>query len=78
MTRDDIIRMAKEVSQNFAHRNYEGDLAEFFNMAYAAGAAAEREAIEDIILDYADRDDLSDSDESLLKHLLDLIRARGE
>ena len=43
MTRDDIIRIAQNVSQNFAHRNYEGDLAEFFNMAYAAGAAHERE-----------------------------------
>ena len=39
---------------------------------------AEREAVLDIIFDYAGRDDLSDSDESLLKHLFDLIRARGE
>ena len=45
MTREDIIRMAQGVSQNFAHRNYEDDLVEFFNMAYAAGAAAEREAL---------------------------------
>lgn len=41
-------------------------------------AAAEREAVGNIILDYAGRDDLSDSDESLLKHLFELIRARGE
>lgn len=39
---------------------------------------AEREAIGNIILDYAGRDDLSDSDESLLKHLFELIRARGK
>ena len=39
---------------------------------------AEREAVGNIILDYAGRDDLSDSDESLLKHLFELIRARGE
>ena len=41
-------------------------------------AEREREALVDIILDYAERDDLSDSDESLLKHLFELIRARGE
>ena len=41
-------------------------------------AEREREALGDIILDYAERDDLSDSDESLLKHLFELIRARGE
>jgi hypothetical protein len=41
-------------------------------------AEREREAIGNIILDYAGRDDLSDSDESLLKHLFELIRARGE
>ena len=40
--------------------------------------SAEREAIGNIILDYAGRDDLSDSDESLLKHLFELNRARGE
>ena len=39
---------------------------------------AERESVGNIILDYAGRDDLSDSDESLLKHLFELIRARGE
>lgn len=38
----------------------------------------EREAILNILWDYAGRKDLSDSDESLLKHLVDLIRARGE
>jgi len=38
----------------------------------------EREACAKVLFDYAGRDDLSDSDESLLKHLFELIRARGE
>ena len=41
-------------------------------------AERERDACAYILLEYAGRDDLSDSDESLLKHLFDLIRARGE
>ena len=41
-------------------------------------AAAEREACAKVLFDYAERDDLSDSDESLLKHLFELIRARGQ
>lgn len=41
-------------------------------------AERERKAILNILWDYAGRKDLSDSDESLLKHLVDLIRARGE
>jgi signal recognition particle GTPase len=39
---------------------------------------AEREACWDIIFDYAGRDDITPEDESLLKHLADLIRARGQ
>ena len=38
----------------------------------------EREACAKVLFDYAERDDLSDSDESLLKHLFELIRARGQ
>ena len=38
----------------------------------------EREACAKVLFDYAERDDLSDSDESLLKHLFELIRARGD
>jgi hypothetical protein len=37
----------------------------------------EREACAKVLFDYAERDDLSDSDESLLKHLFELIRARA-
>jgi hypothetical protein len=36
----------------------------------------ERQAIWDILIDYASRDDLSDDDESLLAHLGSLIKAR--
>ena len=39
-------------------------------------AEKEREACWDIIFDYASRDDITPEDESLLKHLADLIRAR--
>ena len=38
----------------------------------------EREAIWNILFEYAGRDDLTPEDESLLKHLADLIRARGQ
>ena len=38
----------------------------------------ERKACAKVLFDYAERDDLSDSDESLLKHLFELIRSRGE
>jgi hypothetical protein len=38
----------------------------------------EREACAKVLFDYAERDDLSDSDESLLKHLFELIRVRGQ
>ena len=44
--------------------------------SYAWDAAVEDCA--EILLDHAGRDDLSDSDQSLLKHLFELIRARGE
>jgi hypothetical protein len=39
---------------------------------------AEREACWNIIFEYAGRDDITLKDESLLKHLADLIRARGQ
>ena len=80
MTRDDIIRMAQEAGCGWTHNGTEPLLtgeAQIQRFA-ALVAAAEREAMGNIILDYAGRDDLSDSDESLLKHLFELIRARGE
>lgn len=41
-------------------------------------AAHEREACWNIIFEYAGRDDITLEDESLLKHLADLIRASGQ
>ena len=41
-------------------------------------AEKEREAIWNILFEYAGRDDLTPEDESLLKHLADLIQARGQ
>ena len=119
MTRDDIIRIAREAggaditshgwtswvgvhSTEFLERfaaliaaaEREKVAAWMRSKSYATGhgdttedllkelewqvAEREREALGDIILDYSGRDDLSDSDESLLKHLFELIRARGE
>jgi hypothetical protein len=86
MTRDDIIRMAKEAGFNQILATTtgadvwidDGFYLEKMERFAALVAAAEREAVGNIISDYAGRDDLSDSDESLLKHLFELIRARGE
>jgi len=44
MTRDDIIHMAREAGLLPCQGIHPGDLEHFFHMAYAAGAAAEREA----------------------------------
>ena len=76
MTRDDIIRMLQECG--FGTLADHPIMTENMVRFAALVAAAEREAVGNIILDYAGRDDLSDSDESLLKHLFELIRARGE
>ena len=81
MTRDDIIRMAREAGWSGIYSKPLMSITlqedEFLRFA-ALVAAAEREAVGNLILDYAGRDDLSDSDESLLKHLFELIRERGE
>ena len=78
MTRDDIIRMAREAGLAlYVNDVTEEPYALTLERFAALVAAAEREAIGNIILDYAGRDDLSDSDESLLKHLFELIRARN-
>jgi hypothetical protein len=45
--------------------------------AEQSNAEAERKAILDILWGYAGRKDLSDSDQSLLKHLYNIIVARG-
>ena len=82
VNREDVIRMAREkVAAWMRARSYatgHGDTIEdLLKELEWQVAEREREALGYIILDYAERDDLSDSDESLLKHLFELIRARG-
>ena len=74
--REDIIRMAREAG--LADSN--GVVHAFYQLEYFAYLVAEheREAIWNLLFEYAGRDDLSDSDQSLLKHLLDLIAARWQ
>ena len=74
MKTEDIIRMAREAGLDPDLRNYT-DAFEYF--AYLV-AEHEREAIWNLLFEYAGRDDLSDSDQSLLKHLSDLIAARWQ
>ena len=81
--REQVIRMAREACETTNWKPGLGNehvvefMERFFHLAAAAGAAAEREAVWKILFDYAGREDLSDSDQSLLTHLADLIRARG-
>ena len=74
MDREAVIRMAREAG--LADSN--GVVHAFYQLEYFAYLVAEheREAIWNLLFEYAGRDDLSDSDQSLLKHLLDLIAAR--
>ncbi len=72
MDREDIIKLAREAGIGPVY-GYES--IEYF--AYLV-AEHEREAIWNLLFEYAGRDDLSDSDQSLLKHLLDLIAARWQ
>jgi hypothetical protein len=80
MTQDEIVKMAREAGLVRTGCKWleparwgATELVHFANLV----AAAEREACAKVLFDYAERDDLSDSDESLLKHLFELIRARG-
>jgi hypothetical protein len=74
MNRIEVIQLASKTGF------YEGDFVSYYDLLDFGSVAekAERKAILDILWDYAGRKDLSDSDESLLKHLVDIIRARGE
>jgi len=79
MTQDEIIEMARQAAKGkpffgFFPQLDIGLLETFAKLV----AAKEREAIWNIIFEYAGRDDLTPEDESLLKHLADLIKARGE
>ena len=84
MTRDDVIRMVREIADKTTVDPVHGDPPlivvspdEMIRFA-ALVAAAEREAVLNVLWEYAGRKDLSDDDQSLLKHLVDIIRARGE
>ena len=77
MTRDDIIRMAEHAGFGMPVQVFQFRAEELERFA-AIVAAHERKALSGILLDYAGRNDLSDSDKSRLNELLDLIRAWGE
>ena len=78
MTRDEIIEMAHEAKMPYYYRTGEITNIEAVEKFARLVAKKERQAIWDILLDYASRDDLSDDDESLLLHLGNLIKARSE
>ena len=73
MNRNEIIRLAREAGLNVTD-----PAIELLQKFATTVIAAEREAIWNILFEYSARSDLSDSDQSLLKHLADLIQARGE
>ncbi len=75
MKREDIIKFAREAQ--LVYGSDEKPLESVTRFA-ALVAEHEREAIWNLLFEYAGRDDLSDSDQSLLKHLLDLIAARWQ
>ena len=73
MNRIETIRLARKAGFEAGDFVSYSDLLDFGN----AAQEAERKAILDILWDYAGRG-LSDSDESLIKHLAGIIRARGD
>ena len=87
MTKEEIFDIAKEagflsnlnadyiISSNCAD---DADLYEELKAFAKLIAEKEREECWNIVFDYAARDDLTPEDESLLKHIADLIRARGQ
>ena len=83
MTQDEIIEMARQIATQaskvgpYRTWTHEYAMSLIMQLVYAS-AANEREAYWNILFEYAGRDDLTPEDESLLTHLADLIRARGE
>lgn len=83
MNQHDIIRMAR-AADAYADKllspgEYHPDRHDVRDAKFAElSASHERNEILTILWDYAGREDISDSDQSLLKHLVDLIRARSE
>ena len=81
MTHDEIIEMARKSDFEIHQDNlitFDGIDCTSELIAFAKLVAEkEREAIWNILFEYAGRDDLTPENESLLKHLADLIKARG-
>ena len=82
MDREEIIRMAREACDKAPREDWNSTAWVFGDETLERFATLvaehEREAIWNLLFEYAGRDDLSDSDQSLLKHLLDLIAARWQ
>ena len=78
MTRDDIIRMAREAGFTLQRdeRLFTEMLERFFLAAYAAGAAAEREACAKLIELHGGDDRFGPA--VTIERLVAAIRARGE
>ena len=77
MTKEEIIDMVMQIGGCDRPEDDSPALKMFVTFARLV-AAKEREAIWNILFEYAGRDDLTPEDESLLKHLADLLRARGD
>ena len=86
VTREDIIRMARESADQSPREDWntnawvfgEEALERFFHAAYDAGAAAEREACAQMAGNYAAANAESDNMAWAFLHLATAIRARGE
>ena len=80
MTKEKIINMVIEAGAYRTKKYPEewhldgDDLRRFAKLV----AKKEREECWNIVFDYAARDDLTPEDESLLKHIADLIQERGQ
>ena len=74
MTKEEIIEMARKTGVIEGFNSVPPNIKAFAKLI----AEKEREECWNIVFDYAARDDLTPEDESLLKHIADLIRARGQ
>jgi hypothetical protein len=79
-TREEIIAVAREKGLDELLFHMTGEetvsLVNFFNAAYAAGAAAENEACALVCDEHADSGEASFRGELLAKHFAEAIRAR--
>ena len=75
MTQDEIIEMAVQV---YGTSNWNDSQLERLEAFAKLVAAKELRELGQIIFDYAGRDGLTLEEEALLKHLYEILRARGE